>query len=89
MAEIKAGDEITADWWPPSVKAESSTDIDNITNTTFAAGSPVVAAKITAPPSRRGGGWKRKPPNPHSTPFSSIASFSLKKKNNTSTPPLD
>lgn len=55
MTDIKPGDEISKDWWPPAVMAEDGTDIDNITNTTASAGSPVVAVSFTTPSTGRVG----------------------------------
>jgi hypothetical protein len=46
---IEAGAEITKDWWPPAKKAESSTDILNLTNTTWQPGTPEVGTTFTAP----------------------------------------
>lgn len=53
MTDIKAGDEISKDWWPPAVMAEDGTDIDNITNTSYDPGTPVVSVTFTAPASGR------------------------------------
>ena len=53
--EIKAGDQITADFWPPSVQADDGTVISNITNTTWAPGSPEVGVAFTAPKTGRVG----------------------------------
>jgi hypothetical protein len=53
MADIRAGDEISAGWWPESVQAESSTDIDDITSGTFAPGASPVAVNFVAPLSGR------------------------------------
>lgn len=52
---IEAGAEISKDWWPPAVKAQSSTDILNLTNTTYQPGSPEVGHTFTAPLSGRVG----------------------------------
>lgn len=38
--EIKAGDEISKDWWPESVEAQDATTISNITSTSFIPGTP-------------------------------------------------
>lgn len=53
--EVKAGDQITTSWWPPAVQAESSTDILDISNTSFAAGSPEVGVVFKAPETGRVG----------------------------------
>lgn len=53
MTDIKAGDEISKDWWPPAVQAEDQTDFDNITNTSFAAGTPACSVTFTAPSTGR------------------------------------
>lgn len=53
MTDIKAGDEIAAGWWPPAIRAESTTDIDNVTATTPQAGSPTVDVQFTSPLSGR------------------------------------
>lgn len=53
MTDIKAGDVISSTQWPPAKKDSSSTDILNITNTTFATGSPEVGTTFTAPDSGR------------------------------------
>lgn len=53
MTDIKAGDVISKDWWPAAVKASSTTDILDITNTSFATGSPEVGTTFVAPNSGR------------------------------------
>lgn len=53
MSDIKAGDVIGGDYWPPAVRASSSTDILNITNTSYAAGTPEVGTTFVAPTSGR------------------------------------
>lgn len=53
MAEIKAGDEITAGWWPDSVEVEDSTTISNISSASFIAGSPECGTTFTTPLSGR------------------------------------
>lgn len=53
MAEIFAGDEISGDWWPTSVRAVEATDHLNITSTSFTAGSPECSTAFTAPLSGR------------------------------------
>lgn len=51
--EIRIGDVIGTEWWPESVEAESGTDILNISNTSFAVGSPEVGVSFVAPRSGR------------------------------------
>lgn len=53
MAEIQAGDEIDARWWPDSVRVVENTDQLNITSTSFTAGSPECSTTFVAPLSGR------------------------------------
>jgi hypothetical protein len=53
VAEIQAGGEIDARWWPESVRIVENTDQDNITSTTFIAGSPECSGTFVAPLSGR------------------------------------
>lgn len=53
MAEIQAGDEISAAWWPNSVRVVEDTDQTNITSTSFTAGSPECSTTFVAPLSGR------------------------------------
>lgn len=63
MADVQAGDEILAAYWPASVEDEDGTDQTNITNTSYAPGSPEVGAAFEAPHTGRvaimvGGGMR-------------------------------
>ena len=49
MAEIKAGDDISAEWWPDSVEVEENTAQSNISSTSFVAGSPECGVGFTSP----------------------------------------
>jgi hypothetical protein len=51
--ELKPGDTLSADWWPESVEAESGTDNNNVTSTSFIAGSPEVGVQFVAARSGR------------------------------------
>ena len=53
--EIRAGDQISADYWPPAVQSDDGTVISNITNTSYAAGSPEVGVAFVAPKTGRVG----------------------------------
>lgn len=53
--EIKAGDQISTEYWPAAVQDDDGTTISNITNTTYAAGSPEVGVAFVAPKSGRVG----------------------------------
>lgn len=53
MTDIKAGDVVASTQWPPAVKDSSTTDITNITNTSFATGTPEVGTTFVAPDSGR------------------------------------
>jgi hypothetical protein len=53
MADLLAGSVIRALDTPPTQPATDNSDIINFTNTTFAAGSPVVGVAFTAPTSGR------------------------------------
>lgn len=55
MAEIAAGGEIDANWWPESVRFVENTDQNNVTSTTFIAGSPECSGTFIAPLSGRVG----------------------------------
>lgn len=46
--EIKAGDEITTEWWPESVEAQDATTISNITSTSFIAGTPELGVNFVS-----------------------------------------
>lgn len=48
MAEIAAGDEISAKWWPDSVRVAEGTDQLDITSTSFIAGSPECSTTFVA-----------------------------------------
>lgn len=49
MSDILPGDEISADYWPPAVQAESFVANDNVTSTTPIAGTPAVNVTFVAP----------------------------------------
>lgn len=53
MAEIQAGDEIDARWWPNSVRVVENTDQLNQTSTSFIAGTPECSTTFIAPLSGR------------------------------------
>lgn len=53
MTDLLAGSKIKALDFPPTVHAEDSTSIPNISNTSYAAGSPEVGTTFTAPTSGR------------------------------------
>lgn len=53
MAEIAAGGEIDANWWPESVRIVENTDQVNVSSTTFIAGSPECSGTFIAPLSGR------------------------------------
>lgn len=53
--QIRAGDQIEADWWPESVEASDATQISNITSATFIVGSPELGVTFVAPRSGRVG----------------------------------
>lgn len=55
MADIEAGDLISATWWPESVQAEELTDILDVTSTVFIAGTPACSTTFVAPMSGRVG----------------------------------
>jgi hypothetical protein len=53
MADIRAGDEISAGYWPPAVMAEDGTDLDNVSSTTAIPGSPEVGVGFISPTTGR------------------------------------
>ncbi len=53
MADIKSGDDVSALWWPESVRAYEGTDQLDQTSTSFIAGSPECSTTFTAPLSGR------------------------------------
>lgn len=53
MAEIAAGAEIDAGWWPESVRVVENTDQLDVTSTTFIAGTPECSTTFIAPLSGR------------------------------------
>lgn len=53
MAEIQAGDEIDARWWPDSVTVQENTDQLNQTSTSAIAGTPECSVTFIAPLSGR------------------------------------
>lgn len=55
MADIRAGDEVSLGAWPESVTVTENTDLLNLSNTVFAAGSPECSVTFMAPASGRVG----------------------------------
>ncbi len=53
MPDLIAGTVVDALDWPPAVEASDATQINNPTNTTYSAGSPVVGTTFMAPTSGR------------------------------------
>lgn len=53
MADMAPGGEISANWWPDSVRVAEGTDQLNITSTSFIAGSPECSTTFVAPLSGR------------------------------------
>lgn len=50
---VESGAEIKSDWWPAAKKAEDTTDILNVTSTTWIPGTPEVGTTFVAPRSGR------------------------------------
>lgn len=55
MADLRAGDEISTEYWPPAVKARDDTSITNQTSTSYIPGSPENGVAFVAPVSGRVG----------------------------------
>ena len=55
MSDIRAGDVISVDWWPESVRVVENTDQLNVTSTSYIAGSPECSTTFVAPSSGRVG----------------------------------
>lgn len=53
MADVLAGLQIEAAWWPESVTVQENTDQLNVTSTTFIAGTPSCETTFIAPMSGR------------------------------------
>lgn len=53
MTDIRAGDEISKDWWPASVVDRDFTEQADISSATYVTGSPVVDVLFVAPLSGR------------------------------------
>lgn len=49
MADIRAGDRVSKDYWPPAVMVNDATDQTDITSTSFTAGSPEAGVGFTSP----------------------------------------
>ena len=55
MADIRPGDDISAEWWPDSVEAFSTLQISNITSTSWIPGTPEVGVQFVSARTGRAG----------------------------------